>query len=165
MSIYPSNVFNYHDLKKKAHREINRLIKAEEDIDEEAAIDFALNAAITIFHLLEWRDKNINPNSKTKARDLCEKSNSEALKLLHDIATHTKHVKVSNPASSQNDHNPQGGVNEGCLSINSTDGEGLLLINDGDSLGFLEIRTPTGKIYFGDKLAVDVLQEAMSEFE
>lgn len=51
---------NYNNFIDKAKREIDRLRKAENELDPVAALDHALNAAFTVYHLLEWRQ---NPSS------------------------------------------------------------------------------------------------------
>ena len=47
-------IFSYDSLILKAKREITRLIQAELNFTEEVAIDHALNAAFTIYHLIQW---------------------------------------------------------------------------------------------------------------
>lgn len=94
--IVTGEAFSYRSLINKLDREISRLIEAEMRLEEENAVDHALNAAFTGFHLLEWQDKQFNPVSSVKSRDLLTKKNNPDLNLLHDIVSKTKHVTISN---------------------------------------------------------------------
>jgi hypothetical protein len=99
---YPGNVtgdaFSFEKMLEKLNREIERLRAAEAEPDKTAIIDHALNAAITAYHLLEWRAKTVSPPDTRRARDLLITEGSADLELLHDIVTKTKHVTISNSA-------------------------------------------------------------------
>lgn len=99
----PGNVtgaaFTYAEMREKLKREIGRLRSAESARDETAAMDHALNAAFTAYHLLEWQAKEASPSDTQNARTLLNAQNNADLELLHDIATRTKHVTISNSAT------------------------------------------------------------------
>jgi hypothetical protein len=154
-----SSIFSYEELKAKAFREIKRLEKAEIGM-EEHVIDHALNAAFTVYHLLQWKNKTANPNSNTKEHELCEKSQNDALKMLHAIVTCNKHVTVTN-AHYKKDFEVK--VSAADVSYFVTeDGNDYLTTEDGNRFVTEDSRFV---IKFDDKKALDVLNEAMTEFD
>lgn len=153
-----SKIFSYDELKKKAHREILRLITAENKMDTEAAADHALNAAFTIFHLLEWKVKSNNPSSAAKARKLCEDSKNYGLAMLHDVVTCNKHVAVSSPMAKK-EYAPI--VSDEVIYLCTESGERMVTEQENP------IITSDSKVvvYFGDERALDILQIALKAFE
>lgn len=71
---YKKHLLSLDSMILKAHREILRLLDAEENRNIENALDNALNAAFTIYHLLDWIIKEHSP--KTKTHDFCKKTDS-----------------------------------------------------------------------------------------
>lgn len=157
IAINTIDIFSYNQLANKAKREISRLTLSKESMDEITAIDYALNAAFTIFHLLEWKEKIENPNSKVSARDLCEKSKNVSLKLLHDVVTHTKHARVSKPFST-GDYSPN--IEDNITDITTEDG----LVLAFENMQTLVTENSNIKVYFGEEPALLVLEEALSYF-
>ena len=158
INIKPSNeIFSYAELKKKAKREITRLDKAENSMDEITAADHALNAAFTIYHLLEWREKTTDPSSKHGAHSLCKNINNAALNILHSVVTRNKHVTISKPLYA-NDCNPT--VEENINFICTEDGKPIST-EDNQPLVTEDSKIT---IYFGDEQALLILKEAMKEF-
>lgn len=155
-STAPTKIFSYDELKKKAHREIERLANAEEKMDETSAIDHALNAAFTIFHLLEWREKTNNPLSETGARTLA-KSADKSLQILHDIVTCNKHVKIKREFHTKN---PNVHYDEK-LDYITAENEIPLLTEDGEPLLTEDSRII---VNFDSAPASDILKTALKEF-
>lgn len=160
-SYLKTDAFSYLGLHKKAHREIDRLITSENSMDIISSVDHALNAAFSIFHLLEWQDHSDQladkQKKKTKARDLCKNSNNKSLLLLHDVVTRNKHVTVSAPMH-PGDIEPK--VEEDCNFICTQSGDYLVtednrrLVTEGSKI----------IVYFGDKIATNVLSGALGYF-
>ena len=156
-----TDAFSYMGLHKKAQREIDRLITSENSMDIIASVDHALNAAFSIFHLLEWKDhldqSADTQNKKTKARNLCKNSNNESLLLLHDVVTRNKHVTVSAPLHS-GAIEPK--VEKECNFLCTQSGDYLVtednrrLVTEGSKI----------TVYLGDKIATNVLSEALGYF-
>ena len=158
IKINPSvEIFSYDELKKKAQREITRLDKAENNMDEITAADHALNAAFTIYHLLEWREKTTDPSSKHGAHSLCQRINNSALNILHSVVTRNKHVTVSKPLSA-NDCTPK--IEENINLMCTEDGEPISTEDNQPMV------TEDSKItiYFGNEQALPLLKEALKEF-
>ena len=151
-------IFTYQQLKEKAEREIARLEKGELSIDNDV-LDHALNAAFSIYHLLEWRHQEDNSNVKKKASKLLEEANSESLNLLHDIVTYTKHASVSKPQYQAELNVRVSAANVGFLL--KEDG-GYLLKEDGGRLMKDDSRLA---VKFDNKEALEVLKKALLEFE
>ncbi|WP_133140737.1 hypothetical protein [Legionella genomosp. 1] len=160
-SYLKTDAFSYMGLHKKAQREIDRLITSENGMDIISSVDHALNAAFSIFHLLEWKD-NLNQSAnaqakKPKARYLCEKSNNKSLLLLHDVVTRNKHVTVSSPLHSS-DIEPK--IEEDCNFLCTQSGDYLVtednrrLVTEGSKI----------IVYFGDEIATNVLSDALGYF-
>lgn len=160
-SYLKTDAFSYMGLHKKAHREIDRLITSENSMDIISSMDHALNAAFSIFHLLEWKehlDQSADTQSKKiKARDLCTNSNNKSLLLLHDVVTRNKHVTVSAPMH-PGDIEPK--IEEDCNFICTQSGDYLVtednrrLVTEGSKI----------TVYFGDEIATNVLSEALGYF-
>ncbi|MFZ4541017.1 MAG: hypothetical protein ACOYNL_04295 [Rickettsiales bacterium] len=150
-------IFSYQHLKKKAEREISRLEQAEKDLDKNA-IDHALNAAFSVYHLLEWKDKTANLNSKTKAQDLLKNKSDESLNILHDIVTFNKHAKLGAPQYGETFE-----VRTSAKDVNflTTQSGNFLTTQAGDRL-ILESSKLTVK--FHTKKALDVLKTALADF-
>lgn len=90
-----SKIFSYDNLIEKAKRELDRLRKAENDeLNSEDALDHALNAAFTIYHLLLWKEKHFNPGSTETEHKLCQEMNDENFNMLHSVVTYNKHASV-----------------------------------------------------------------------
>ena len=167
-------LLNYNLLIQKAQREISRLREAEHNLDVTTALDHALNAAFTVYHLLEWRQnptgfskEELNDTLKesgkiTKsAHGLCKEVNSIEMHLLHGIVTHTKHVTVSKPIPNKDtapDYNP---AYEDNIEYIVTENGDRLVTESG-----LSVITENSNIviYFGNQIALTVLETAIKEF-
>lgn len=120
-----------------------------------------LNAAFSIFHLLEWKEhleqSAVVQNKKPKARDLCKNSNNKSLLLLHDVVSRNKHVTVSAPLH-PSDIEPK--VEEDCNFLCAQSGD-YLVTEDNRSMV-----TEGSKVtvYFGDEIATNILSEAFGYF-
>ena len=159
---------NYEALKLKANREIARLRQAESRMEIVEAIDHALNAAFTVYHLLEWRE---NPSGLTKdelgrkvpgAYGLCKKLKDPYFNLLHGIVTHTKHTTISTQLPDENSapqHIPVYKEDIGYICTKSGD---KILTECGHN-----IVTENSKIivYFGEEIAKHVLDQTLKEFD
>jgi len=159
MACVTGNIFTYENLKEKAQREIARLENAELAMDKHV-VDYALNAAFTVYHLLQWKDKESDENSNKKAGTLCEESNNPALKMLHNIVTCTKHVKVDNPKHPTDINiSPEENITE----YAAEDGVTKYVAED----GITQYITEDSKlaVKFDDKKALDILREALKEFD
>ena len=165
---------NYNNFIDKAKREIDRLRKAENELDPVAALDHALNAAFTVYHLLEWRQ---NPSSLSEkelkrllksegmtfktAHILCKEFNSPEMNLLHGIVTHTKHATVSSLLPDKNSaptYKPSYEDNIGYIV--TEDGE-RLVTESGTSIVTSQ---STVTVYFGEGVALSILERAIAEF-
>lgn len=165
---------SYDFLIQKALREIERLRQAENDLDVTTAMDHALNAALTVYHLLEWRQ---NPTGLSKeklkdvfdtagkkiksAHDLCAEVDTPEIYLLHGIVTHTKHVTVSTPM-------PNKDTAADYIPAYDDDIE-YMETENGDKIGTesdLFIVTENSKItiLFGSDIALNVLETVMQTF-
>lgn len=151
------DIFSYEELKKKALREIARLEEAEKKLDQQAAIDHALNAAFSIYHLLEWKSKTLNPNKNVSAHFLCENSNNLSLQMLHNIVTCNKHVTVSNSS-----YNKDLSVAVSAKITFLTTEDGRHLTTQKEDSFVTEDSCIT--IKFDNQKAVDVLKAAYNEF-
>lgn len=151
------NIFSYDELRKKARREIDRLAVAEKNLDQEEAIDHALNAAFTIFHLIEWGQKEGKLNNTNKARDYVDQCANQGLKALHDVATRNKHVTVSKPAHTALT-TPRSEENIMRLTTEAGD---IITTEDGRHLITEESNI---NVYFGNLEALIILKDAISEF-
>lgn len=91
-------IFSYIELKKKAHREIDRLKDAESKLDELTAIDAALNAAFTIYHLIEWREheKQTDLNKKNSTDFIHSEMIRWPTKFIPDINSNTENLNNVN---------------------------------------------------------------------
>lgn len=152
------NIFTYNELKNKANREIERLIKAEMALDQQSSIDFALNAAFTIYHLIEWRQKLQNPDIKIKVHDFIMATTNQGLKVLHNVVTCNKHVTVTVKAY-LNDTTPQ--LENNISYIITEDGEKMTTEND----VCLATEESNIKVYFGELEAEAVLKDSLCEFD
>jgi len=153
------NIFSYDELKKKACREIERLNKAEQNLlDEQTAIDHALNAAFSIYHLIQWGQNAGALTITNKARDYVDQCTNQGLKILHDVVTCNKHVTVSKPAHKATT-TPR--IEDNIVHLTTQDGSiittenGRHLITEGSNI----------KVYFGNLEALAVLVDAMTEFK
>jgi hypothetical protein len=94
-SYLKNDAFSYMGLHKKAHREIDRLITSENSMDIISSVDHALNAAFSIFHLLEWKDhleqsadtQNKKPKPGTCAKIAITSHYYYCMMWLHGIST------------------------------------------------------------------------------
>lgn len=167
-------LLNYNNLIDKAQREINRLRTAENELDAVSALDCALNAAFTVYHLLEWRQ---NPSGLTtneledalkksgekpkSAHQLCKEVNKFEMNLLHGIVTNTKHATVSRPIPDiENAPSYKPRCEENIFHIVTEDGK-RIVTESGNS-----VVTSDSKVivYFGDSIALDILKAAIKEF-
>ncbi len=151
------NIFTYEELKIKAKREIDRLIKSQIDLDETSSMDHALNAAFTIYHLVEWREKTQTPIGNRSAHKIVKDIKNKGLQILHNVVTCNKHVSVT--------HNFYGNETPPSLEddiefITTEDGE-TLTTEDNSSLATEDSRV---EVYFGTLLATEVLNDALREF-
>lgn len=151
-------IFAYQQLIEKAEREVARLDKAESEFDVHV-LDHALNAAFSVFHLLEWRQKNDNPAVERKAFKLLEDAKNPSLNLLHDIVTFNKHAKVGE-SQHQAPLNVRTSADINYFALE--DGSGLLLTEAGDKLLLEDSRLV---VKFDDQKALDVLRKALKEFK
>ena len=157
LSLESCAIFSYEELKQKAQREIDRLIEAEKKMNTIDAMDAALNAAFTIYHLLEWQDKTQNPASDKSANSILKEMNNIFLNTLHDLVTRQKHMIVG---SKKITATPE---------INRQDNRSFLVTMDGRSLtdeAGASLVTTGSKIviYFDDEVAVNVLNAALQTF-
>ena len=83
---------SYEEKKDKADRELLRLKQAEDSLDENNAKDHAMNAAYSIYSLLDWKQKSKNQASATK---ICKETSLLELIILHHIVTYDKHAESS----------------------------------------------------------------------
>ena len=90
-----SDIFNFQYIKSKAYREIERLVKYETLMDKLNAVDSAINAAISVYHIMDWQHQESYSHIKTKPHEICKNSNNNSLKILHYMANYSKHAKVS----------------------------------------------------------------------
>lgn len=171
MCSHPKVLLNYKNLIDKAQREIGRLKQAENECDIIAALDHALNAAFTVYHLLEWRQ---NPSGTSKeelkkagiqtcgAQAVCTKIDKSEFDVLHGIVTHTKHATVSSWPRS-NEHNPvqyKPKCDDHTVFMVTENGQPM--ITESEQL----IITENSEIiiYFGESIALKILEKAMEEF-
>lgn len=152
------DIFTYGGQKNKALREIDRLIKSEAELDQESSIDHALNAASTIYHLIEWRHFDRNPNSKIKAHDFALTTTNQAIKVLHGVVTRSKHVKVTVKAY-PDEITPY--LKDNCHYVTTEDGKTLTTQKNSP----LVTEDSYIKVYFGTLEGLPVLIEAMREFK
>lgn len=109
----------YRDIRYKAEREILRLKEAldygekDDPARRQDIFDHTINAAITIYHLLEW----ILPEEEEDRKALV--ASHEEFQKLHDVATYFKHSKVSRPQSNK-DHETKFRPDEPIYSINQS---------------------------------------------
>lgn len=151
------DIFSYGALKQKAQREIERLIQAETNLNKEAAVDNALNAAFTIYHLIQWRQAAQNPHIKIKVHEFIMGTANQGLKILHSVVTCNKHVTVTEPAYS-GATNPQ--LEDSTEHITTEDGR-RITTEGGTPL----VTEESGiKVYFGNEKAITTLHDALSEF-
>jgi len=153
-------IFSYSELRNNAQREINRLQRSETELDKQSSIDHALNAAFSIYHLIQWRHNEENPHAKIiiKAHDFIQKTDNEGLQLLHDIVTKQKHVTVSQKTRPDEENKPL--VYDNIINITTEDGVHLTTENDQPIVtedSYIEVR-------FWDHRAMNILNDAMSEF-
>lgn len=148
-------IFFYENLKKKALREIERLVKALKFGEYDEALDHALNGAFTIFHLFEWCEKTY-PGKRRRPYDVCVESSNPNLKILHDIVTYNKHAVVKNYLAGEKQV-PK--IDKELKNLCTE--KGVLLVTENDVPLVLAI----ANVYFGDVKAIDVLPEAWKEFE
>ena len=151
------NILTYNELKNKARREVNRLVKSQTDLDEQSSIDNALNAAFTIYHLIQWRQEEKNL-PKIKVHDFMKDTKNNGLKVLHDIVTHQKHVIVT-VKFYHGETNPHF---KSDIRYMTTEEGNTMITEDGSSLITEESKI---EVYFGEERAVDILQDAMNEFD
>ncbi|WP_412754903.1 hypothetical protein [Legionella donaldsonii] len=151
------DIFAYEALKEKAHREIDRLRVSQRNLDSVSAIDHALNAAFTIYHLIQWRHEHFSPGQKIKVHDFISSTKNKGLKILHNIVTANKHVTVT-VKFYQEDTTPQ--IVDNIIFICAGDGS-ILTTGDGKKICSGDSKID---IFFGKKLAVNVLNEALKEF-
>lgn len=125
-------------------------------MDEIAAIDHALNAAFTIYHLLEWKEKTKNPDSKKGARNIANGADGN-FQILHDIVTCNKHVRVDREFHSKT---PCVYYNDKVNYLTTEDGIHLFTEN-GENL-----ITEDSKIVvnFDNEPARNILESAIKEF-
>lgn len=148
-------IFLYSELVQKLNREISRLIAAEEEHAGEDALDHALNAAFTGFHLLEWENQHNHPGNRTSARDLLSAKNNISLNLLHDIVTCTKHMTISNSAYGQAVN-----VRTSVSSETVTTGGGQDIV----TVGGEPVTVTSTYVKFGERRAREVLNEVLQIF-
>ncbi|BCA93815.1 hypothetical protein TUM19329_01760 [Legionella antarctica] len=150
-------IFTYIELKNKAEREIERLIKSELILDQEASIDHALNAAFTIYHLIQWRQDKQNSEIKIKVYDFIMSTKNQGLKVLHNVVTCNKHVSVTTKAYfAETDPRLENNIG----NILTEDGH---IMTTEDDVCFVTEESNI-KVYFGDLEAVTVLKGALREF-
>lgn len=159
--------FSYEILKEKAKREIDRLKNAEQNNNDMDAIDHALNAAFTIYHLLEWED-NCCPKKSLYAcrgeeRKNKTKSSHADFDLIDAIVTCQKHMTIRNHYKEHLDENARtANFNvEKMYTIISTEDVIPLCTEDMRPIcqeGY------TIKVYFGEKNAVEVLENSFALF-
>src|SRR4051812_32144327 len=91
-------VLDYNNFVAKAWREIHRLKNAEQALNTVDVLDFAYNAAFTVYHLLEWRQNPTglpedelriifkkNGKELKSAKALCKDIKKFEMNLLHEI--------------------------------------------------------------------------------
>ncbi len=161
------NILNYEALKLKAHREIDRLKQAENNMDTFEAMDHALNAAFTIYHLLEWRE---NPFGLTEeklgekvpgAYRKCKQLKDPYFNLLHGIVTHTKHTTVSTLLPDKTSAPLHVPTYEDDIGYICTESGDKIITECGQN-----IVTEGSKIivYFGEEIAKHILEQTLQEF-
>lgn len=154
-------VVDYEWLCQKANRELGKLWDAQLKRDRTQALDCALNAAMTIYHLLEWRHAGKDGATSQSARQLLQAENNPALNILHDVVTHTKHAHVSKAAS---------GINlKGEVFIVQTGGVSYLKrsVIESGKIEFAEedmAHQEIDVVMFGGEIAVGVLTQALEAF-
>lgn len=148
-------VFSYENLKAKAKREIRRLKEAEK-CDGTSPIDHALNAAFSIYHLIEWK-YNITAHKYIVGKNGNQSvSNNDGLKILHDIVTYHKHAAVSKKGDPNLNHDNTHSNNK-ALALD----DGTILALSDDSV----LRLSGCEVKFDEHIATDVLTEALEDFE
>lgn len=150
------NIFSYDELREKARREIRRLTQAIDSLEPHAAVDHALNAAFTIYHLIEWAHDE-GRLSKTSTRAYIKNTSNLGLKVLHDVVTRNKHVRVDSPAYDRT-ISPK---LEDNVTYLATEDEQIMITEDGNRM---VTENSNIAIYFGDQEAVSTLHDALSEF-
>jgi hypothetical protein len=140
-SINITSLSSAHDLLAKLQREIARLRDAQENNgSDEEVLDHGLNAALTGWHIFEAVARERGITEKKKVTQFGEQVaiQSPDLGLLHDVATHVKHFKVSNALRA----NPTQGITVG-TSVRST-------ITPAEEQGIMEglRENPMGAHYF-----------------
>jgi len=158
-SFVKNEYFSYEKLKEKARREIRRLIEAEKKLEEENVMDYALNAAFSVYHLLQWRDKTSNPESNKTAHELCKEAKNQGLIMLHGIVTCNKHMTVGDSLSDRTHLDVAVSANINHLVTEKGD---FLVTEKGD---YIVTEDSKVVVKFDDKKAVEVLNEAMKEFD
>lgn len=146
-------IFTYDELKKKAYRDINRLSESQNALDKLSSIDHALNAAFTIYHLVQWR----NPEIK-KVSDFVKKCSNDNIKRLHNVVIMHKHAEVRWKATTDKT-DPRLENNITYLALEQG---GSLLKENGSKIVTEDSKV---EVWFGDYPAIDVLNGAMKEFE
>jgi len=148
----------YQNLKSKAAREISRLEHAEQNQNGTEAQDAALNAAFTVYHLLEWKDRNSTQPTGQGALRLA--GNDPDFSMLHNIVTHVKHVQVDRQLPAVNppayDVQTSAGILQVPVVVND-----LAVMASGN---VVVVQQPRLFVKFGTERAVDVLQRALANF-
>jgi hypothetical protein len=148
-------VFNFLELKEKASRDIDRFIIALSSRNFVESLDYALNAAFSIYHLLEWNEKKSNPGSKKSSERIVKESNREDLKILHYIVTNIKHAECRQPFGYTGTNpkivSPPFLCTEAGVPITAEDG--VFITGEGEF-----------NVYFGEHEAIKILRSAMGFF-
>lgn len=152
-----TDIFSYGWLKEKAKREIRRLVESENCANETDALDNALNAAFSIYHLIQWKDKEANPSSSKKVHELLEGAENNGLKTLHSVVIRNKHVTVT---AKFNDNDGSLKIKDDCECLCTEDGE-QMAAEDGQPLVTEDSKIT---VYFDNEEALIVLNEAMQAF-
>jgi len=150
---------NYDFMLAKAKREIKRLIKAQKTLKSKLAIDHAVNAASTVFHLIEWHQKKYYPNKKaSRSFHICKHSKIEDFKTLHDIATFNKHATVT---ANLTGTFSSLSITEQISQIISENGEPIL----SETNSPLVTEDSKISVHFGDEEALKVLNNCLHAIE
>jgi len=149
-SVMNEQKLTYEFLKEKAQREISRLIKSMEHMNEYDAKDHAINAAITVYSLFEWREKMTSQNPRSMTQ-ICINTELPELQMLHHIVTYTKHAESTRVKPYKNTRES---VNKVFDDLATEDGDTMA----DESEQIIYNQDSYLKVYFGDKEAIDVLK-------